>query len=41
MDKASYDEWHNGAKLYYEKNILQSHQANKTKYLELFSVTTS
>jgi glycosyltransferase involved in cell wall biosynthesis len=41
MDQASYDQWHNGAKLYYEKNILQSHQANKTKYLELFSVTTS
>jgi glycosyltransferase involved in cell wall biosynthesis len=41
MDQASYDEWHNGAKLYYEKNILQCHQANKTKYLELFSVTTS
>lgn len=39
MDQANYDEWHNGAKFFYEKNILQSYQSNKIQYLELFSVT--
>lgn len=39
MDQANYDEWHNGVKFFYEKNILQSYQSNKIQYLEIFSVT--